>query len=110
MAFNLGDISPIAGIFTGKGMLGKLASSGGMGILPSLVARDAQKQRAEEAEADRIAGEEKQKQAAMLARALTPATPATPATQMKKGGKVTSSASKRGDGIAQRGKTRGKMY
>jgi len=107
MAFSLGDISPVAGIFTGKGMLGKLASSGGMGILPSLVARDAQKQRAEEAEADRIAGEEKQKQAAMLARALTPA---TPATQMKKGGKVSSSASKRGDGIALRGKTRGKIY
>jgi len=101
MAFSLGDISPIAGIFTGKGMLGKLASSGGMGILPSLVARDAQKQRIAEAEAERIAGEEK-KQAAMLARA------STPVTQMKKGG-VTSSASKRGDGIAQRGKTRGKM-
>jgi hypothetical protein len=35
-----------------------------------------------------------------------PATPAAPA--FKKGGKV-ASASKRGDGIAQRGKTRGRM-
>ena len=34
-------------------------------------------------------------------------TPASP--QMKKGGKV-SSASSRADGIAQRGKTRGKIY
>ena len=32
-----------------------------------------------------------------------------PKTGMKKGGKVTSTASKRADGCAQRGKTRGKM-
>jgi hypothetical protein len=106
MASSLGDISPAAGILTGKGMLGKLASSGLMGLLPRVIARDAQKQSAAEEEAKRLADEEKQ-EAAMLARA---ATPETPETQMKKGGKVTSSASKRGDGIAQRGKTRGKMY
>ena len=104
MAFSLGDISPLAGIATGKGMIGKLAGKGGLGLIPKLIANDAQEQRIAEAEAERIAGEEK-KQAAMLARA---ATPATPTTQMKKGG-VTSSASKRADGIAQRGKTRGKM-
>jgi hypothetical protein len=102
MAFSLGDISPLAGIATGKGMIGKFAGKGGLGLLPKLIANDAQEQRIAEAEAERIAGEEK-KQAAMLARA------STPPTQMKKGG-VTSSASKRGDGIAQRGKTRGKMY
>lgn len=105
MASSLGDISPAAGILTGKGMLGKLASSGLMGLLPRVIARDAQKQSAAEEEAKRLADEEKQ-EAAMLARASTPE---TSETKMKKGG-VTSSASKRGDGIAQRGKTRGKMY
>jgi hypothetical protein len=38
------------------------------------------------------------------------AQPAAPASTFRKGGKVKSSASKRGDGIAQRGKTRGRMY
>jgi hypothetical protein len=102
MAFNLGDISPLAGIATGKGMIGKLAGKGGLGLIPKMIANDAQEQRAAEAEAERVAGEEK-KQAALLARE------STPTAQMKNGG-VTSSASKRGDGIAQRGKTRGKMY
>jgi len=99
MAFNLGDISPVAGIFTGKGMIGKLAGKGGLGLLPKMIANDAQDD-AEKVLAD--AEEERVKKAAMLARA------STPVAQMKKGG-VTSSASKRADGIAQRGKTRGKM-
>jgi hypothetical protein len=52
-------------------------------------------------------------QAAMPAQPPAPVDPmgnvAGPApTGMKKGGKVKSSASSRGDGIAQRGKTRGK--
>ena len=38
-----------------------------------------------------------------------PMTQAPNAGRMKKGGSVKSSASKRGDGIAQRGKTKGKM-
>ena len=101
MAFNLGDISPLAGIATGKGMIGKLAGKGGLGLIPKMIANDAQEQRAAEAEAERIAGEEK-KQAALLARE------STPTTQMKKGG-VVSSASKRGDGIASKGKTRCKI-
>ena len=101
MAFSLGDISPLAGIATGKGMIGKLAGKGGLGLLPKLIANNAQEDEAEKVLKD--AEEERVKKAAMLARA------STPATQMKKGG-VTSSASKRADGIAQRGKTRGKMY
>jgi hypothetical protein len=40
----------------------------------------------------------------------TPARPSpTPMSPMKKGGSVNSSASKRADGIATRGKTKGKM-
>jgi hypothetical protein len=77
----LGDISPIAGIATGEGMIGKLAGKGGLGLLPAAIARNAQEDE-----------EERKKKAA---------------GGMKKGGAV--SASRRADGIAQRGKTRGKM-
>jgi hypothetical protein len=77
----LGDISPLAGIATGEGMIGKLAGKGGLGLLPAAIARNAQED--EEERKRRAAG------------------------GMKKGGAV--SASRRADGIAQRGKTRGKM-
>ncbi len=40
---------------------------------------------------------------------MTNVKPAAPGMGMKKGGKVKSSASKRADGIAQRGKTKGKF-
>jgi hypothetical protein len=82
----LGDISPAAGIATGEGMIGKLAGKGGLGLLPAAIARNAQEDE-----------EERKKKAAGGA----------PTTSMKKGGAV--SASRRADGIAQRGKTRGKM-
>ena len=77
----LGDISPLAGVMTGEGMMGKLAGAGGLGLLPAAIARNAQED------------EEKKKQAG---------------APMKKGGKV-SSASSRADGIATKGKTRGTM-
>ena len=83
-----GDISPIAGIATGEGLMGKLASAGGLGLLPAAIARDAQSDE-----------EKKKKQADGVAPVGTP---------MKKGGKV-SSASKRADGCAVKGKTRGTM-
>ena len=93
MGFNLGDISPIAGIATGKGLTGKLAAAGGLGLAPALLARNAQDE------------EEEKKKAAMAAAARAPA---PGAAGMKKGGKV-SSASSRADGIAKRGKTKGRM-
>ena len=40
---------------------------------------------------------------------MTNVKPAAPGMGMKKGGKVRSSASKRADGIAQRGKTKGRF-
>ena len=80
----LGDLSPLAGIATGEGMIGKLASAGGLGLLPAVISRDAQSD-----------DEEEKRKKQMGA-------------PMKKGGKV-NSASSRADGIAQRGKTRGKM-
>jgi hypothetical protein len=75
------DFSPAAGILSGEGLMGKIAASGAMGLLPRHIARDAQAE-----------DEEKKKQQ----------------SGMKKGGKV-SSASKRADGCAVRGKTKGKM-
>ena len=81
MGLKLGDISPIAGIATGEGMIGKLAGKGGLGMLPAAIARNAQED--EEERRRRAAG------------------------GMKKGGAV--SASRRADGIAKRGKTKGRM-
>ena len=76
----LGTLSPVYGMATGHGLFGK-----DVGILPGL----ARRYRDEE--------EEKRKRQAGAP------------TGMKKGGKVKSSASKRADGCAQRGKTRGKF-
>ncbi len=113
MGFKLGDISPIAGVLSGKGLMGKIAGSGGMGLIPAFIARDAQKatedeEKAREAQAAEDDQREKRAQAVRSART------ALPAAGMKKGGAVkkmasggkVSSASKRADGIAQRGKTR----
>jgi len=77
-------LSPIAN-------LGGLAGSGALGLVPSLLYKDYKKSKAEE-EAEKAKG-----------------MPAGAVPGMKKGGSV-GSASKRADGIAQRGKTRGKMY
>ena len=63
-----------------------------LGLVPGMLYKDYKKNKAEE-EAEKAKG--------MPAGASVPG--------MKKGGKV-GSASKRADGIAQRGKTRGKMY
>lgn len=91
----LGTLSPVYGMMTGHGAFGKLADSGLGGVIPSMLAQQRRKKKdgtdmtpAEEAEAAK--------------------------TGMKKGGSVKKmasggSASKRADGCAVRGKTRGKM-
>jgi hypothetical protein len=84
----LGDISPMAGMMTGEGVMGELMRKGA-GVIPQAIAKDAYSDE----------DEKRRKQAAGAA--------PTGAT-MKKGGKV-SSASKRADGIATKGKTRGTM-
>ena len=84
----LSDVSPLAGMLTGEGAMGKLIGKGFGGVLPAAIARSAQRDAAEE-----------ERQKAMAASAQ--------GQPMKKGGKV--SASRRADGIAQRGKTRGKI-
>jgi hypothetical protein len=84
MDIEIGDVSPLAGMMTGKGMMGSLMRQGMGGVIPSAIARDAYSDEEEK----------RKKQAAGV--------------PMKKGGKV-SSASSRADGIATKGKTRGTM-
>jgi len=118
MGLKFGDVSPLAGMVTGEGMTGDLIRQGVGGLLPQMIAKDAY-----DSKQQSIAGE-KAKEAENLAQ-----TEAMLANQKKKaamkdyvstarevggiegykgykkGGKV-SSASKRADGIAIRGKTR----
>jgi hypothetical protein len=89
MGLKLEDVSPMAAMMTGEGAMGKLISQGVGGAIPAMIARSAQRDSAED---------ERQKTIAASA----------PGASMKKGGSV-SSASKRADGIAQRGKTRGRL-
>lgn len=84
----LGDLSPLAGMMTGEGLTGKLMRQGFGGMIPSMIAKDAYKEREEE--------RRRQEESAPESKG------------MKRGGTV-SSASKRADGCAQRGKTRGKI-
>jgi hypothetical protein len=87
----LGTLSPVYGAVTGEGMMGKMLNP---------------------EEAARIAKEEQDRQTAAAEQAKVERQAAIQAAAtggMKKGGKV-KSASARADGIAQRGKTRGKMY
>ena len=96
MGFKLGDVSPVVGMTTGEGMTGDLIRQGVGGVLPMMIARNAYEGKEEE----------KKRKEAEAAAAVSAGT--VPASGMKKGGKV-SSASKRADGIAVKGKTRGRI-
>lgn len=99
----LGSISPVAGALTGKGAFGKgltaLADSG-LGMLVPM---------------SYVAGSQRDKVKAKRAEEETAAKRAPVSSRMKHGGKVKkmakggSVASKRADGCATKGKTRGKM-
>lgn len=90
-----GDVSPLAGMVTGKGLMGELMQKGFGGLIPMQLARSAAEEEEEKRKRDGVG------------------MPPIGAPGMKKGGKVKakakSSASKRGDGIAQRGKTKGRF-
>jgi hypothetical protein len=103
MGIKLGDISPLAGALTGKGMFGKgmakLADSGmGMLVPMSYLAKSA-----------RDKDEEKKK------KGTRPLVGEENEPTMRKGGKVKkmakggSTASKRADGCATKGKTKGRF-
>ena len=105
----LGDISPVAGLLSGKGMFGKLAESGLGGVIPTILA---QKRRDKEKDAEDKKREEE------LAKGKVDTTKPQPIMGAKKGGSVKkmasggsvkSSASKRADGCAVKGKTKGRM-
>ena len=108
MGIKLGDISPLAGAVTGKGLFGKglseLADSGlGMLVPMSYLAKSQR--------------DKKKKGAAGNPDGAEPVMAMEAGEGMKRGGKVkkmakggsVSSASKRGDGCATKGKTRGKF-
>ena len=82
----LGSFSPVYGLSTGHGAFGKLADSGLGGLIPTALAQERK--------------EEENKAGAMKKGGVV--------KKMAKGGSV-KSASKRADGCAMRGKTRGKM-
>ena len=87
----IGDVSLLAGLATGKGALGKAMRQGFGGMIPQAIAKNMYEDEAE-----------KQR----LAQVMPMGAEAQP---MMKGGGSVSSASKRADGCAMRGKTRGKM-
>ena len=86
----LGAVSPLYGAITGEGMMGQMLN-------PSEAAKIAKRAQEEQEAADNEANIVRQERIK-----------ASVSGGMKKGGKV-SSASSRGDGIAQRGKTKGRM-
>ena len=93
MGLKMHDISPLAAMISGEGGMGKAMRQGFGGIAPMMIARSGYKNEEEERRAQEQAAAE---QAA--------------AQGMKKGGKVKmSSASKRADGIAMKGKTKGRI-
>jgi len=116
MGLKLGDISPLAGILTGKGAIGKMADQGLLGLGPRMIASKAQEKderkvrEASEREAmAQAALAKEQKAAAAKANYLSAVRGPTGGMEgysgYKKGGKV-KSASARADGCAIRGKTK----
>jgi hypothetical protein len=118
MGIKLGDISPLAGAITGKGMFGKglakLADSGaGMLVPMSYLAKS---QRDKNARRAAMEIEMQKKGAGMRGRPMVEdVMVAEQVPAMKKGGKVKkmakggSTASKRADGCATKGKTKGRF-
>ena len=85
MGLKLGDISPVAGVISGKGAFGDLADKGMLGIGARMIASNAQEK-----------DEEKKRRA--MQEAQSGATPTT----MKKGGKVAGKLAKRGYGCVRK--------
>jgi hypothetical protein len=94
MGLKMHDISPLAAMISGKGGMGKAMRQGFGGVAPMMIARSGYENEEEERRAQEQAAAEQ----------------AAAQGGMKKGGTVKlSSASKRADGCASRGKTRGRM-
>jgi hypothetical protein len=100
----LGNFSPAYGIMTGEGEMGRASRKGLFGMLPRMITKDAQEEEAAQLEAAQL--EAAQLEAAQAGRPAAAAS-AGRGSGMKKGGSV--SASKRADGCAKKGKTKGRM-
>lgn len=97
MGLKIEDVSPLAAMISGKGGMGKAMRQGFGGIAPMMIARSGYKDEEEERRAKEQAaetGDASQNPQPLVTR--------------KKGGMV-GSASKRADGCAQRGKTKGRI-
>ena len=102
----IGDVSPLGALVTGKGAIADVTRTGMLGALPFL----ATKNRGEDKAAPAAEDEKKNQMRGRMARMGRGMGRGMQAQGMKKGGKVKKcAASKRGDGCAQRGKTRGKF-
>lgn len=104
----IGTLSPLAGMVTGKGLFGNA-----VGILPA-IAKDIRDQKEDDRDKKKERAAEMAKVSAAINRPTTAALMAPKMPMMKKGGAVKKmaaggSASKRADGCAQRGKTKGRM-
>ena len=116
MGIKLGDISPMAGAISGKGLFGKgLAKLGNAmgpmgGLMPTLAASQRKKLLAREAAKEGGMRRRPMAEEVMVAEEVPAGAP-----MMRKGGKVKkmakggSTASKRADGIATQGKTKGRF-
>ena len=93
----LGSISPLAGAISGKGMIGRALGKGLKNVSPAMAMFEALKKK-NKGSASPAADDTPQAGAGMAANQMQGMTP------MYKGGAVKKSR----DGIAQRGKTRGK--
>ena len=118
MGLKLGDISPLAGIMSGEGAIGKLADKGLLGLGPRMIASRAQEKDESKARAEMQQAQDaeaiKKKEMVAKARRQRPQQSTGSTGGMggyksyAKGGSV-SSASKRADGCAVKGKTKGRM-
>ena len=113
MEIKLGDISPLAGLITKEGAFGKLADSGALGIAGKFVSKHLNDDKGADAAKEAALKDAANKEMAALARQYRPRQSEPTGgvegyKSYKKGGKV-SSASKRADGIAVKGKTRGRI-
>jgi hypothetical protein len=116
MGIKLGDISPMAGAISGKGLFGKgLAKLGNAmgpmgGLMPMLAANQRKKLLAREAAKGSGMRRRPMAEEVMVAEEVPAGAP-----MMRKGGKVKkmakggSTASKRADGCATKGKTKGRF-
>jgi hypothetical protein len=98
MGLKIEDVSPLAAMISGKGGMGKAMRQGFGGIAPMMIARSGYKDEEEERRA--------KEQAAETGDASQNP---QPLPEKKRAGGMVGSASKRADGIAIKGKTKGRI-